>query len=119
MTHSCELCARGIRLDVELEPERCPECDAVLCAICCETGCCRAVPPGPPCAECEGRGAIPAPGPCPECQGTCVVFDREAGVGRACPDCDGAGQIDWSECRDCGGYGYPRAAARPLQKRSA
>lgn len=119
ITHACELCSRGIRLDVELEPERCVECDAVLCPICVETGCCRAVPKGPKCSTCVGRGAVATPGVCPECEGKCVTFDERQGVARPCADCEGSGSIDWSECLDCGGYGYPRQTARRLQRRSA
>lgn len=51
-----------------------------------------------PC-ECRGSGVLPIPGECPECAGSCVqVLD---GVGAPCPDCEGTGWIEYSECRGC------------------
>ena len=48
-----------------------------------------------PCTVCSGSGAVEIPGVCPECNGHA----------HGCPDCEGTGRLDWSDCSACHGRG--------------
>ena len=67
------------------------------------------------CPSCNDTGAVEGRGACPECEGLCVIWEN--GLGRECPDCEGAGWISWIECQDCDGI--PVETARSSLKRFA
>lgn len=108
----CEACNRTFRVPAEEEPPRCPGCDGVLCPACEALGCCREVPPGPECADCEGSGYLSPGGPCTNCHGTCSVYGSDGY--EQCPACDGVGDEDFVRCASCEGFGYP-----PVRKPAA
>ncbi len=64
------------------------------------------------CEECEGKGAAPGTSPvtCPSCggQGRVRVQQGFFTIERACPTCQGAGQVIKDPCKKCGGSGRVR-----------
>jgi molecular chaperone DnaJ len=66
-----------------------------------------------PCARCDARGAEPGTGSrtCPTCGGGGVVRSVSQNIfgqfvqQRACPDCDGAGEVLEQPCSECRGDG--------------
>ena len=113
--HRCDGCGRRFLLCTELDPFLCVDCSAILCPLCAEDGCCRAVLPGPACADCFGYGLLDIPGECWSCDGLGVV--ERNGLARECPTCGGSTWLTASLCGACGGYGHPQA--RGVNRRSA
>lgn len=114
--HQCDGCLRRFRLDPDLEPFVCEDCSRLLCPMCAEDGCCRAVPAGPCCSDCSGAGIVDVPGDCAVCDG--VGLRVENGITRGeCRVCGGGGMLSFSLCDPCGGYGYPQA--RRVKRKTA
>lgn len=114
--HHCDGCLRRFALDVELEPFVCEACSHVLCPLCAEDGCCRAVRPGDaPCPSCV-EGLVEVAGECMSCGGLGCYMEN--GAARECRVCAGECWLDVTLCDRCGGYGQFLVAQDSKQRRA-